>query len=332
MSNRRTFLKKASLATAPFILPSHIWAAKGDASPNNRINIAIIGPGKMGRGHAHKLVRNPRTQITGFAEIADIRTKHTKDLIEKHYSQNTPGDKWKGLKITNDYLELLEDKSLDAVLIATPDHWHGEATIRAARAKKHVYCEKPISLTIKEGRAMADAVKENGVVFQTGSQQRSEYGGKFRRTVEMVRSGAIGELKKIRVCVGGPPKPCDLPTEPTPEGIDWDAWLGPAPTRGFNKILCPDDVHNHFPAWRRYREYCNGGLADMGAHHFDIGQWAMDADNTGPVKVIPPKDGERDLKMIYANGVEVHHGSTNDWRGGTIFYGTEGTIWVDRGP
>ena len=117
MSNRRTFLKKASLATAPFILPSHIWAAKGDASPNNRINIAIIGPGKMGRGHAHKLVRNPRAQLTGFAEIADIRTKHTKDLIEKHYSQNTPGDKWKGLKITNDYLELLEDKSLDAVLI-----------------------------------------------------------------------------------------------------------------------------------------------------------------------------------------------------------------------
>ena len=81
---------------------------------------------------------------------------------------------------------------------------------------------------------------------------------------------------KIRVCVGGPPKPCDLPTEPTPEGIDWDAWLGPAPMRGFNKILCPDDVHNHFPAWRRYREYCNGGLADIGAHHFDIGQWAME--------------------------------------------------------
>ena len=332
MTTRRSFLKKASIASAPFILPSHIWSAKGDTSPNNRINIAIIGPGKMGRGHAHKLIRNPRAQITGFAEIADIRTKHTKELIEKHYSQNTPGDKWKGLKITNDYLELLDDKSLDAVLIATPDHWHGEATIRAARAKKHVYCEKPISLTIKEGRAMANAVKENKIVFQTGSQQRTEYGGKFRRTVEMIRSGAIGELKKIRVCVGNPPVACDLPTEPTPEGIDWDAWLGPAPMRGFNKILCPDDVHNHFPAWRRYREYCNGALADMGAHHFDIGQWAMDADNTGPVKIIPPKEGSRDLKMIYANGVEVVHGSTPDWRGGTIFYGSEGTIWVDRGP
>ena len=237
MTNRRSFLKQASLVSAPFILPSQIWAAKGEASPNNRINIAIIGPGKMGRTHAHKLIRNPRVQITGFAEIADVRTKHTRDLIEKHYSQNTPSNKWKGLKVTKNYLELLEDKSLDAVLIATPDHWHGEATIRAARAKKHVYCEKPISLTIKEGRSMAMAVKENNIVFQTGSQQRSEYGGKFRRTVEMVRSGAIGELKKIRVCVGAPPKPCDLPTEPTPAGIDWDAWLGPAPKRGFNKIL-----------------------------------------------------------------------------------------------
>ena len=196
------------------------------------------------------------------------------------------------MNITRDYLELLEDKSLDAVLIATPDHWHGEPTIRAARAGKHAYCEKPVSLTIREGRAMVNAVKENKIVFQTGSQQRTEYGGKFRRTVELVRSGAIGELKKIRVCVGAPPKTCDLPTEPIPEGIDWDAWLGPAPKRGFNKILCPDGVHNHFPAWRNYREYCNGPLADIGAHHFDIGQWAMDADDTGPVKILPPEEGE----------------------------------------
>jgi predicted dehydrogenase len=332
MSNRRKFLKQAAVGSAPFILPSHVWAAKGDASPNSRINIAIIGPGKQGRSHVHRLIRNPRAQVTGFAEVAQVRTNHTKALIEKHYGQNTPGKDWKGLTITRDYRELLADKKVDAVLIATPDHWHGEPTILAARAKKHIYCEKPISLTIKEGRAMADAVKENKVVFQTGSQQRTEYGGKFRRTVEMVRSGAIGELKKVRVCVGAPPVPCDLPTQPVPKGIDWDAWQGPAPVRGYNKILCPDDVHNHFPAWRRYREYCNGGLADMGAHHFDIGQWAMDADSTGPVKIIPPKEGTRDLKMIYANGVEVIHGNTPEWRGGTIFYGTEGTIWVDRGP
>ena len=231
-----------------------------------------------------------------------------------------------------DFRRMIGREKLDALVVSTPDHTHAVATAAGLHHGLHVYCEKPISLTIREGRAMARAVKENKIVFQTGSQQRTEYGGKFRRTVEMIRSGAIGELKKVRVCVGAPPVPCDLPTQPVPAGIDWDAWLGPAPVRGYNKILCPDDVHNHFPAWRRYREYCNGGLAGMGAHHFDIGQWAMGADNTGPVKVIPPKEGNRDLKMIYANGVEVVHGSAPDWRGGTIFYGTEGTIWVDRGP
>ena len=179
MTNRRSFLKKASFASAPFLLPSNIWAAKGDSSPNSRINIAIIGPGKMGRGHAHKLIRNPRAQVTGFAEIADIRTQHTKELIEKHYGKNTPSGQWKGLKITGDYLELLENKSLDAVLIATPDHWHGEATIRAARAKKHIYCEKPISLTIKEGRAMAEAVKKNKVVFKPAVNNALNTEGNF---------------------------------------------------------------------------------------------------------------------------------------------------------
>ena len=248
-------------------------------------------------------------QLTGFVEIADVRTQHTK-VIEKHYSKNTPGDKWKGLTITKDYLELLEDKSLDAVLIATPDHWHGEATIRAARAKKHVYCEKPISLTIQEGRAMADAVMENKIVFQTGSQQRTEYGGKFRRTVEMVRSGAIGELKKIRVCVGGPPKPCDIPTEPTPEGIDWDAWLGPASHAWIQQNSPPMMYTTTFLPGGAIANTVMVALADMGAHHFDIGQWAMDADNTGPIKIIPPKRRRTGFKNDLCHGVEVVHGNT----------------------
>jgi predicted dehydrogenase len=329
---RRNFLKTTSLAGAPFILPSHIWAAKGDNAPNNRINVAVIGPGKQGKSHVHRLLRNAETQVVGFAEVAKVRSDHTQELIEGHYAKNTPSGKWKGLTVTQDYRELLAQEQVDAVLIATPDHWHGEPTILSARAGKHIYCEKPISLTIKEGRSMADAVKENKVIFQTGSQQRTEYGGKFRRTVEMIRSGAIGKLKKIQVCVGGPPKPCDLPTQPVPKGIGWDAWQGPAPVRGYNKELCPDNVHNHFPRWRAYREYCNGYLADMGAHHFDIAQWGMDADDTGPVKVIPPKSGEKGLKLIYANGIEVEHGSLPDWRGGTVFHGKEGTIWVDRGP
>ena len=194
MTNRRNFSSKP-----PSVPPLHLLLAYGrpkETLPQQPDQRRDHRTGQNGPGHAHKLIRNPRAQVTGFAEIAEVRTQHTKALIEKHYGQNTPGKDWKGLNITTDYRELLTDKQVDAVLIATPDHWHGEPTILAARAKKHAYCEKPISLTIREGRAMADAVKENKVVFQTGSQQRTEYGGKFRRTVEMIRSGAIGELKK----------------------------------------------------------------------------------------------------------------------------------------
>ena len=176
-----------------------------------------------------------------------------------------------------------EDKSLDAVLIATPDHWHGEATIRAARAKKHVYCEKPISLTIQEGRAMADAVMENKIVFQTGSQQRTEYGGKFRRTVEMVRSGAIGELKKSEYAWVAPLSLAISQLNPPQKALTgmlgWDL----RPCVDSTKFSAPMMYTTTFLPGGAIAEYCNGALADMGAHHFDIGQWAMDADNTGPI-------------------------------------------------
>ena len=168
--------------------------------------------------------------------------------------------------------------------------------------------------------------------FQTGSQQRSEYGGKFRRTVEMVRSGAIGELKRFESAWVDHPNPAIFQLNPHQKALTGMPGLDRHPHADSTKFFARMAFTTTSLPGVRYREYCNGQLADMGAHHFDIGQWAMDADNTGPVKVIPPKDGERDLKMIYANGVEVVHGNTPDWRGGTIFYGTEGTIWVDRGP
>ena len=177
-------------------------------------------------------------------------------------------------------------------MIATPDHWHAIPTVLAARAGKHIYCEKPLTLTIAQGRKVADEVKKAGVVFQTGSQQRSEFGGMFRKAVEYVRSGRIGKLKTIRIGVGGPAVACDLPDQEAPAGTDWERWLGPAPKRGYNDVLCPKGVHHHFPAWRNYREFGGGGLADMGAHHFDIAQWALDMDDSGPVKIEPPEQGQ----------------------------------------
>src|SRR6185436_16923276 len=149
-----------------------------------------------------------------------------------------------------------------------------------------------------------------------------------RQAVEYIRNGRIGQVKTVRVGVGGPPIACDLPDETAPEGTDWNLWLGPAPQRGYNEILCPKGVHRGFPAWRNYREYAGGALADMGAHHFDIAQWALAMDESGPVEIIPPSDpsAESGLKYVYANGVEMFHGGPS----GCTFEGTDGTIYVDR--
>jgi len=145
--------------------------------------------------------------------------------------------------------------------------------------------------------------------------------------MRMIQAGGIGTVKTVRVGVGGPAKPCDLPTQAVPVGTDWDRWLGPAVKRGYNEILCPKGVHGHFPAWRNYREYAGGGLADMGAHHFDIAQWALGMDGTGPVSIEPPAgNADIGLRYVYANGVEMFHGGPS----GCTFEGTLGTLYVDR--
>jgi predicted dehydrogenase len=180
---------------------------------------------------------------------------------------------------------------------------------------------------------LVDEVRKADIVFQTGSQQRSEFGGRFRQAVEAIWNGRIGEVKKIRIGVGGPAKPCDLPTQEIPDGTNWDAWVGPAPMRGFNEILCPQGVHNHFPQWRAYQEFGGGSIADMGAHHFDIAQWALKMDTTGPTRILPPTDprAESGLRFIYANGVEmIHNEFDGQSRADCLFEGTDGTIAVSR--
>jgi predicted dehydrogenase len=229
--------------------------------------------------------------------------------------------------VYNDFRDLLNRKDIDAVVIATPDHWHAIPCVLAARAGKDIYCEKPLTHTVAQGRKIVDEVAKAKRIFQTGSQQRTEFGLYFRRAAELVRNGRIGTVKTIRIGVGGPPVPCNLPGQPVPPGTDWKFWLGPAPWREYHSDLCPRGVHDHFPAWRNYIEYAGGGLADMGAHHFDIAQWALDMDSSGPVKVEPPERGNTGLKFTYANGVLMYHGGPAD----CVFEGTTGTIFVSRG-
>jgi predicted dehydrogenase len=294
---RRGFLKGVvAAAAAPYFVPRAAFGA------NDRITTGIIGLGGPAGGGAGG---------TELLAVCDVRD----DKLAR-YANNKDVAKYR------DFRELLARDDVDAVLIGTPDHWHAIPAIHAAKAGKDIYCEKPMSLTIREARAMVNAVRRYGVVFQTGSQQRSSYGGRFRFACEMVRSGRIGEVKYVHVNVGGPSGPVeDVPPEPLPEGVDWDMWLGPAPWRPFsNRIL---------RGWRSFRDYSGGGMTDWGHHHFDIVQWALDKDDSGPVEVLPPNGRDlRHLTYIYDNGVKVYHGGAQGAQ--IVFHGTEGRIGVDR--
>ena len=278
----------------------------------------------MNQSHLNFFLGQSDCRVVGVAEVAKVRLAEAMKRVKGKYGSNH------GCKAYNDFREIISDKSVDGVVIGTPDHWHAMPAIMAADAKKDIYCEKPLTVTVRAALETLKAARRNNIVFQVGSQQRSEFGGRFRKAVECIRNGRIGEVKKVKIGVGNPAVFCDLPTERKPDGIDWELWQGPAPDRGFNKILCPIDVHRHFPQWRRYSEYAGGGLSDMGAHHFDIAKWAMNLDETIPVKVLPPKEGNSGLTMVYENGVEFVHESTADRFNDCVFYGSEGTLYVDR--
>lgn len=322
-TGRRHFLASALAAcAAPLILPPRVWAQ----APSKRLALGLIGMGMMNRGHLGGFLNMPDVQVVALCDVHKIRLDDSVERVHKAYAKERDSGAYKGCAALGDFRELIARRDMDAVCIATPDHWHAIPAILAARAKKDVYCEKPLSLTIAESRAMVKAARENNIVFQTGSQQRTEFNGYFRKAVEYVRSGRIGKVKTVRVGVGGPAKPCDLANEATPDGVNWELWNGPSPARAFSHVLCPLDIHKHFPAWRSYREYAGGGLADMGAHHFDIAQWALGMDDTGPVEIHPPEKGDTGLRFVYANGIEMFHGGPS----GTTFEGTDGVIYVDR--
>jgi predicted dehydrogenase len=325
---RRQFLKtSATLAVAaPTILPSRVWAA--EKKPNDRLTLGFIGMGKQNGGLLGGFIHNQGTQVVAVCDVDTTRREHAKKRVEDYYAKQTDKGSFKGCDEYKDFRELLARKDIDAVCIATPDHWHALNVIAAANAGKDIYCEKPLSLTIREAREMVNAVRRNHRVLQTGSMQRSSQ--EFRKACELVRNGRIGKVKTVIVGVGGPSKWCDLPEEPMEPGLDWNFWLGPAPMRPYNSVLSPRGVHDHFPNWRSYREYSGGGMTDWGAHHFDIAQWGLGMDDSGPVEIIPPEDpnARSGVRYLYANGVEMIHDSS---KGGATFIGTEGRIFVDRG-
>jgi predicted dehydrogenase len=226
-----------------------------------------------------------------------------------------------------DFRELIARQDIDAVCIATPDHWHAIPTLAALRSGKDVYCEKPLTHNIHEAVEVLKAVDANQRVLQTGSMQRSS--SEFRVACELVRNGVIGQIEKVECSFGDPGRPCDLPEEALEPGLDWNLWCGPAPLRGYSSVLSPRGVHKGFPAWREYREYGSGGVGDWGAHHLDIAQWGLGMDDSGPVEVIAPADpnARRGAKLVYASGITVEHKDGF----GIHFFGKNGEVLVNRG-
>ena len=305
---RRGFVRGAAAATlaAPWVVPGSALGADGGTPANDRIVMGTIGTGGQGTGDMNGLMGFHEVQMVAVCDPVPTHRERAKGNVDGRY-QN------KDCIAYNDFREIVTRDDIDAVMIGTPDHWHAIITIEACKHGKDVYCEKPLCLTIREGRAMVEAVRRYGRVFSGGSQRvLGDYGDWPLR----VRGGALGQIKEVFVACGGPSGDCYLPEEPMPGGIDWDMWLGPAPWRPFHTTL----IRGGF---RAYRDYSGGGMTDWGAHRFGAATFAVGVHKTGPVEVIPP-DG-KDVKMLtyrYANGLLMYHGGTDN----ITYKGTEGEL------
>ena len=336
---RRGLLKGAlATATAPYFLRSTALGAEGRDPASERIAVGQIGVGHQGAGYGARVVAagegggllggfmgNPSVQMVAVCDVNASHRDAAKARIEQQY---------KGVAAYNDFRDLLARDDIDAVVIAVPDHWHAVISIEAAKAGKDIYCEKPLSLTIREARAMVNAVRRYGRVFQTGSMQRSM--GQFRYACELVRNGRIGKLTRINIGLPNNGKSSWeqwLPTEPVPEGFDFDTWLGPAPWKPFNTERVSG---NYGGGWRYIRDYSGGMMTDWGAHHFDIAQWGLGMDDSGPAEIVPPNGKEvKVLTYHYANGAALTRDPERLAResgqdNGVMFIGTKGKVAVWR--
>ncbi len=322
---RRSFLKTAAtVSAAPFILPSNVWGA--DTAPSERIVMGFIGMGKQNGGLLNNFLNQPNVQVVAVAEVDTTRRNAAQATVKEFYTAN-PQRGAADCAAYNDFRELVARKDIDAVCIATPDHWHAIQTIAALESGKDVYCEKPLTHEIHESIAVMQAVKKNKRVLQTGSMQRSSR--EFRVACELVRNGVIGKISNVECSFGPPGVPCDLAAEEMEPGLDWDMWIGPGPMRPYSSVLSPRGVHDHFPDWRNYKEYGGGMVCDWGAHHLDIAQWGLGMDESGPTSVVPPDDpaAVRGAVLHYEGGIQVVHKDGF----GIVFYGSEGEVRVNRG-
>jgi predicted dehydrogenase len=321
MISRRSLLRSSALAAGTIALPTLVPSSVfGGAAPSERITIGCIGVGNMGSSDLKAFKSNANAQVVAVCEVDAQRLAEARKLAGIDAGS-----------CYGDFRELLARPDIDAVTVVTPDHWHVPICLAAVHAGKDVYCEKPLTLTILEGRTLANEVKRYGRILQTGSQQRS--GAEFRKACELVRNGYIGEVKTVSAGLPGNNRKCE-PTwqpQPVPEGFNYDMWLGPAEWAPYHVQRC----HYEF---RFLLDYSGGQVTNWGAHHLDIAQWGLGTDDTGPVQIVGagefPTTGlfttatRVHFEMTYASGVKL---ICKTGGSGTRFEGTKGWVDVKRG-
>ncbi|NCI51422.1 Gfo/Idh/MocA family oxidoreductase [Sediminibacterium roseum] len=345
--SRRDFITTSAKATAasaiavsgfPTIVPSSVF---GQNAPSNKINVAQIGIGRIARGHDLPCVfKCDDARVIALADYDGARQVSGKKFIEDAYAKKTGQANYVDVKMYDNYQELLTNKDIDAVMISTPDHWHAQVAIEAALAGKHIYCQKPTSLTIEEGRKMSDIIRKTNVVFQLGSQQRSaDPWPQFKKACELVRNGRIGTLKTVRVGLPGDPAGGDAKEMPVPDRFNYDAWLGSTPYIYYtlDRVHSTTDVNSR-PGWLRLEQFGAGMITGWGVHHIDIAHWGMNTEYTGPVEAEATVDfpkaglwnvhGDFEVNMKYANGVTMV--VNGKYQNGIKFEGTKGWIFCTR--
>ena len=343
MESRREFLKSVLGGTAagagfPTIIPGFALGADGAVAPSERIVMAAIGVGGQGSNHVRAFLQHPDVRMAAICDAREATLSRSRDLVNNHY-----GDK--ACQMYSDFRELLARKDIDAVLIATGERWHALISIEAARQGKSIYCEKPIALCVAETKALREAVKRQGVVFQEGCQQRSDQG--YRHTCELIWNGRIGQLQTVMIGSAGgggtPPRLPEQKPEPPPSDFNSDMWLGPAPYVPYT----PERVAR---TWMFIHDYGLGSLGGAwGIHDVDIAQWVSGNDDTTPVETEGEGIFYDDIRDVphtwtvehkYANGVRVIHMDLASARkraaqfnaGGmaSVMFGTEGWIYISR--
>ena len=338
---RRNFINNIALGAVgtlgfPTIVPAHVLGGKD--APSNKINIGQIGCGRIARTHdLPGTWKHEKARIMAVCDLDRHRTEETKQLVEEYYTKKTGQSNYIDVKMYDDYREMLLNKDIDAVMISTPDFWHAQPAMEAAIAGKDIYLQKPTSLTIHEGRQLANVIKKTGRILQVGTQQRSN--SQFRIAAELVRNGRIGKLHTVKVGLPGDPSGPPAPAMPVPKGFNFDAWLGSTPNMPYTEIAVHPQKGYDRPGWLRMEQFGAGMITGWGQHHFDSAAWGMDTEYTGPVTIEAlaefPKSGLWNVhgdfmaKAEYANGITMY--TSGGFPNGIRYEGSEGWIFVSRG-